>query len=61
MLPDPVIRRHGGEGTPEDAQGIAERYVQPGDRVRDFGCGPGIFTRECAYDPDAVFDAGFIG
>jgi ubiquinone/menaquinone biosynthesis C-methylase UbiE len=27
---------------------LAERYVQPGDRVLDFGCGPGFFTREFA-------------
>ena len=25
---------------------LAERYVKPGDRVLDFGCGPGFFTRE---------------
>ena len=24
---------------------LAERYVKPGDRVLDFGCGPGFFTR----------------
>jgi ubiquinone/menaquinone biosynthesis C-methylase UbiE len=27
---------------------LAERYVEPGDRVLDFGCGPGFFTREFA-------------
>jgi len=27
---------------------LAERYVGPGDRVLDFGCGPGFFTREFA-------------
>ncbi len=27
---------------------LAERYVIPGDRVLDFGCGPGFFTREFA-------------
>jgi ubiquinone/menaquinone biosynthesis C-methylase UbiE len=27
---------------------LAERYVQPGDLVLDFGCGPGFFTREFA-------------
>ncbi|MFA4861524.1 class I SAM-dependent methyltransferase [Methanoregula sp.] len=27
---------------------LAERYVRPGDRVLDFGCGPGFFTREFA-------------
>ncbi|HNX17939.1 MAG TPA: class I SAM-dependent methyltransferase [Methanoregula sp.] len=27
---------------------LAERYVKPGDRVFDFGCGPGFFTREFA-------------
>jgi ubiquinone/menaquinone biosynthesis C-methylase UbiE len=25
---------------------LAERFVQPGDLVLDFGCGPGFFTRE---------------
>jgi len=25
---------------------LAEKNVQPGDRVLDFGCGPGFFTRE---------------
>jgi ubiquinone/menaquinone biosynthesis C-methylase UbiE len=27
---------------------LADRYVKPGDRVLDFGCGPGFFTREFA-------------
>ncbi len=27
---------------------LAERYVRYGDRVLDFGCGPGFFTREFA-------------
>jgi ubiquinone/menaquinone biosynthesis C-methylase UbiE len=27
---------------------LAERYVKPGDRVLDFGSGPGFFTREFA-------------
>jgi ubiquinone/menaquinone biosynthesis C-methylase UbiE len=27
---------------------LAERYVKPGDRVLDFGCGPAFFTREFA-------------
>ena len=27
---------------------LAEQYVKPGDRVLDFGCGPGFFTREFA-------------
>jgi ubiquinone/menaquinone biosynthesis C-methylase UbiE len=27
---------------------LAEKYVKPGNRVLDFGCGPGFFTREFA-------------
>ena len=27
---------------------LAGKYVRPGDRVLDFGCGPGFFTREFA-------------
>ena len=27
---------------------LAEQYVKPGNRVLDFGCGPGFFTREFA-------------
>ncbi|RPI38471.1 MAG: class I SAM-dependent methyltransferase, partial [Methanoregulaceae archaeon] len=27
---------------------LAEKYVKIGDRVLDFGCGPGFFTREFA-------------
>jgi ubiquinone/menaquinone biosynthesis C-methylase UbiE len=27
---------------------LADRFVQPGDRVLDFGCGPGFFTRAFA-------------
>jgi ubiquinone/menaquinone biosynthesis C-methylase UbiE len=27
---------------------LAERFVQPGNHVLDFGCGPGFFTREYA-------------
>jgi len=27
---------------------LAEKYVNPGNRVLDFGCGPGFFTREFA-------------
>ncbi len=29
-------------------EGLAEKYVKYGDRVLDFGCGPGFFTREFA-------------
>lgn len=36
---------------------LAERYVNPGDRVLDFGCGPGFFTREFAK---RVGDAGRV-
>jgi ubiquinone/menaquinone biosynthesis C-methylase UbiE len=28
--------------------GLAQCYVKPGNRVLDFGCGPGFFTREFA-------------
>ena len=27
---------------------LAEKFVNPGDRVLDFGCGPGFFSREFA-------------
>jgi ubiquinone/menaquinone biosynthesis C-methylase UbiE len=27
---------------------LAERYVKPGNRILDFGCGPGFFAREFA-------------
>src|SRR5512137_165090 len=27
---------------------LAERWIQPGNLVLDFGCGPGFFTREFA-------------
>lgn len=27
---------------------LAEQYIRPGDRVLDFGCGPGFFTRAFA-------------
>ena len=36
---------------------LAGRYVIPGDRVLDFGCGPGFFTREFAK---AVGDGGEV-
>ena len=36
---------------------LARRYVKPGDRVLDFGCGPGFFTREFAK---AVGDTGQV-
>jgi ubiquinone/menaquinone biosynthesis C-methylase UbiE len=36
---------------------LAKRYVKPGDRVLDFGCGPGFFTREFAK---AVGDTGLV-
>jgi SAM-dependent methyltransferase len=36
---------------------LAERYVKPGSRVLDFGCGPGFFTREFAR---RVGDTGFV-
>jgi SAM-dependent methyltransferase len=36
---------------------LAERYVKPGDRVLDFGCGPGFFTREFAT---SVGDTGMV-
>ncbi len=36
---------------------LAERYVKPGDRVLDFGCGPGFFTREFAK---RVGDKGYV-
>ena len=36
---------------------LAERYVKPGDRVLDFGCGPGFFTREFAKKAG---DAGIV-
>jgi ubiquinone/menaquinone biosynthesis C-methylase UbiE len=36
---------------------LAERYVKPGDRVLDFGCGPGFFTREFAKK---VGDNGYV-
>lgn len=36
---------------------LAERYVKPGTRVIDFGCGPGFFTREFAR---VVGDAGLV-
>jgi len=36
---------------------LAERYVKPGYRVLDFGCGPGFFTREFAK---RVGDTGMV-
>jgi len=36
---------------------LAEQYVQPGNRVLDFGCGPGFFTREFA---SKVGDSGMV-
>lgn len=39
---------------------LAERYLKPGDRVLDFGCGPGFFTRAFAQrvgDKGQVFSA----
>ena len=36
---------------------LAERYVKPGSRVLDFGCGPGFFTREFAR---RVGDSGTV-
>ncbi len=36
---------------------LAGRYVRPGSRVLDFGCGPGFFTREFAK---AVGDDGEV-
>ena len=36
---------------------LAERYVKPGNRVLDFGCGPGFFTREFAK---VVGDTGTV-
>ena len=36
---------------------LAERYIQPGSRVLDVGCGPGFFTREFAK---RVGDAGQV-
>ena len=36
---------------------LAERYVKPGNRVLDFGCGPGFFTREFAK---RVGDTGMV-
>lgn len=36
---------------------LAERYIRPGSRVLDFGCGPGFFTREFAR---RVGDKGMV-
>jgi ubiquinone/menaquinone biosynthesis C-methylase UbiE len=36
---------------------LAKQYVKPGDRVLDFGCGPGFFTREFAK---RVGDTGMV-
>jgi len=36
---------------------LAVRYVKPGDRALDFGCGPGFFTREFAK---RVGDTGMV-
>ncbi len=36
---------------------LAERYVKSGNRVLDFGCGPGFFTREFAK---RVGDTGMV-
>jgi len=36
---------------------LAEQYVKPGDRVLDFGCGPGFFTREFAT---RVWEGGHV-
>jgi len=36
---------------------LASRYVRPGERVLDFGCGPGFYTREFAK---RVGDTGLV-
>jgi SAM-dependent methyltransferase len=36
---------------------LAKRYIKSGDRVLDFGCGPGFFTREFAK---VVGDTGLV-
>ena len=36
---------------------LADQYVKPGNRVLDFGCGPGFFTREFAK---RVGDTGMV-